>query len=117
MQYFKSRQEAGQLLADKLEPHKSENCAVIALSEGGVLIGAEIAKRLHAAVYMLATQEINLPREVLPIATMSSAGTFTYNHGVSPAQLEEWTNDYRSYIDQERLKAFQKLNRVVGKDG
>lgn len=104
-------------MAAKLDSHRNENTAVIALSEGGVLVGAEIAKKLHASLYLLATADISLPREPQPIATMSSAGTFTYNSSLSVGQLEEATEDYRSLIDQERFEAFQQLNRIVGKDG
>jgi predicted phosphoribosyltransferase len=48
---------------------------------------------------------------------MNSAGGFTYNAELSSGELEEMTGDFRSVIDQERLRAFQKLNRIVGKDG
>jgi putative phosphoribosyl transferase len=117
MQYFSSRSEAGKLLAAKLENHSKENTAIIALSEGAVLVAAEIAKHLHSALYLLATEDITLPRESSPVATMSSAGTFTYNSQMSVGQLEEETTEYRSLIDQEKYEAFQHLNRLVGKDG
>lgn len=117
MQYFQSRKDAGALLAGKLTQYASENCAVVALNEGGVLVGAEIAKCLHSALYLLASEDIVLPREPIPIATMSSAGTFSYNSSLSFGELEEFTGDYRSLIDQKRMEAFQHLNRLVGKDG
>lgn len=117
MQYFKNRSEAGRLLAEKMDGYKNKNCAVVSLSEGGVLVGAEIAKQLHASLYMLATEDITLPRESEAIATMTSAGTFTYNSNLSAGELEELTTDYRTVIDQERMEAFQHLNRIVGKDG
>ena len=42
--YFESRSAAGQLLAAQLvEKYRYENCAVVALSEGGVLVGEQIA--------------------------------------------------------------------------
>lgn len=117
MHYFVDRWQAGSLLAEKLLPYKTENCAVIALSEGGVLVAAEIAKRIHAALYFLATETVRLPGEPDPLAVMSSAGTFTYNHAYSAGQLEEFNDDYRQVIDQERLETFHKLNRLIGKDG
>ena len=117
MQYFTSRSQAGKLLAERMTNFRTDNCAVLALSEGGVLVGAEIAKHLHTALYMLATEDITLPRESTPIATMRSAGTFSYNAALSPGQLEEMTIDYRNLIEQEKYEAFQHLNRIVGKDG
>lgn len=117
MHYFVDRQQAGKLLAEKLAVYKSENCAVVALSEGGILIGLEIAKRIHASLYFLATEDINLPGEPDPLAVMSSAGTFTYNNLFSIGQLEEFNIDYRAFVDQQRLEKFHKLNRLISKDG
>lgn len=117
MHYFVNRQQAGKLLAEKLIAYRSENCAIVALSEGGIIIGLEIAKRLHASLFYLATEDINLPGEPDPLAVMSSGGTFTYNNSFSTGQLEEFTVDYRQLVDQERLEKFHKLNRLVGKDG
>lgn len=117
MRYFDDRAQAGRMLADQLIDYKTENCAVIALSEGGVLVGAEIARRVHAAFYFLATAAVRLPAEPDPLAMMSSAGTFTYNSLFSAGQLEEFNADYRQVIDQERLEVFHKLNRLIGKDG
>lgn len=117
MNYFKDREEAGKLLAERLATYDRENCAVLSLSEGGVLVGAEIAKKLHTSLFSLAIENINLPGELDPVAMMSSAGTFTYNNMFSAGQLEEINNDYRPIIEQERLQTFQRLNRVIGKDG
>lgn len=117
MQYFKNRSEAGKLLADKLAHYGNENCAVLAVSEGGVIVGAEIARKLRASLYMLATEDITLPRENSPIATMSSAGTFTYNPAMSESEIDAMNADYRTVIDQDRMEAFQHLNRIIGKDG
>jgi predicted phosphoribosyltransferase len=117
MRYFKNRTEAGQQLADKLLACKGQQCAVVSLSEGGVLVGAEIAKKIHSSLYLLMIENIKLPGENDPVAVMSSAGTFTYNDMLSPGELEEIKSDYHQVIDQERLQTFQKLNRIIGKDG
>lgn len=117
MRYFKDRAEAGQLLAEKMEGYSSMNCAVLALSEGGAAVGAEIAKKVHASLFLLAMEDIILPRELEPLASMSSAGTFTFNHSLSSADLEEITTDSRAVIDKLRLETFQRLNRVISKDG
>lgn len=117
MRYFKDRNQAGEQLADQLVPYGSKNCAVVALTQGAVLVGAPIAKKIHAALYLLMSENLTLPGENDPLAVMSSAGTFTYNKQFSTGQLEELNNDYRSVIDQQRMQTFQKLNRLVGKDG
>lgn len=117
MRYFKNRAEAGILLAERMKDYGRKNCAVVALSEGGVVVGAEIAKVIHSSIYMITVEDITLPRELEPLASMSSAGTFTYNHSLSPADLEEINTESRTVVDQMRLQTFQKLNRVVSKDG
>lgn len=117
MHYFKNRTEAGQKLAKELSGCKSKQCTVVSLTEGGVLVGAEIAKEIHASFFLLMMENVKLPGEKDPVAVMSSAGTFTYNDMFSTGQLEEFNFDYHQVIDQQRLQAFHKLNRLVGKDG
>jgi putative phosphoribosyl transferase len=117
MRYFKDRTEAGQLLADQMVQHAKQNCAVLSLSEGGLVVGAEVARRLHTSLFLLATESLTLPRETVPIATMSSAGTFTYNNMIPAGELEAINSEFHTVIDQQRLEAFQKLNRIVSKDG
>ncbi len=117
MHYFKNRTEAGKQLAKELSGLKTKQCAVVSLSDGGVLVGAEIAKEVHASLYLLMTENVKLPGEKDPVAVMSSSGTFTYNDMFSTGELEELQMDYHQTIDQERLQAFQRLNRLVGKDG
>lgn len=112
MRYFADRQEAGRIIAQKLKDHKKENCVVVSLSEGGVVVGAQIAKELHTALYLLVMENVDLPGELMPLATMSSAGTFTYNNEYSAGELEALNNDYRSVIEEKRMLTFQKLNRI-----
>lgn len=117
MRYYTSREDAGKQLAESLTQYCNQQCAVLALSEGGVVVGAEIAKKLHTSLLLLATKTITLPREANPIAAMSTAGTFTYNSMIPTGQLENMAAEYRSVIDQQRLETFQKLNRIISKDG
>lgn len=117
MNYFKNRTQAGKLLAEKLADYASENCAVLSLTEGGVIVGAEIAKKIHSSLYLLMMENIKLPGEIVPLAVMSSEGTFTYNDMFSTGQLEGMKANYHQLIDQERMQTFQKLNRIVGTEG
>lgn len=116
--YFKNRTEAGRLIAKKLEPkYRYKNCAVVALSDGGVVVGAEIAKRLHCVLTMLLTEDITLPGELDPMAVVDQSGTFTYNKMFSAGQLEAFTGEYHSYIEQEKRKQFHAINRLLGDGG
>ena len=113
MRYFEDRQHAGKLLAENLQNYKSQNCAVIALSEGGIAVGIEIARVLHSSLFLLVTEDVKLPgEEHKPVATVSAAGGFTYNNEYSTGELEAINSDYHSVIEQQRMLAFQKLNRI-----
>lgn len=116
MQYFKDRTEAGKFLASKMTELNTDNTIVLALSEGAVLVGAEIAKKLHCLLYLLATEDIAIPEDPTPLGTMSTRG-LTYSSRLSEGQLAEIKNDYQAVLDQQSLAAFHKINRIVGKDG
>jgi putative phosphoribosyl transferase len=117
MRYFNDRSEAGKILAQKLTEYKAKSCSVVCLSEGGVLVGYEIAKCLHASLFKLNLENVLLPGEPKPVGTLSSEGTFTYNSEYSKVELEGINMDYHSLIEQNRYDAFQKLNRGSQKQG
>lgn len=116
--YFQSRSEAGKLLADKIEPtYQHKDCVVIALSDGGVVVAAQIASRLHCVLSMLLTAPITLPREDDAIAVLDQDGGFAYNDLFSVGELEELTGEYQNYIEQEKLEKLHGLHRLLGKGG
>lgn len=115
--YFKSRAEAGRKLAEDLKEYQHEKCSVVALSEGAVIVGAQIAMKFHAPLSILLTEPITLPGEPDPVAAISSGGTFTYNNLYSAGQLEEFTSEYHGYIEEQRLQKFHRLNQLVGHEG
>ncbi len=115
--YFTDRNQAGQQLAAKLTDYRYENTAVVALSDGGVIIGAEIAKALHCVLTMLLTEEIKLPGELNAVAVVNQDGGFTYNNMFSAGQLEGFAAEYRTYLEQEKEQKFHAINRLLGEGG
>ncbi len=115
--YFKSRAEAGRKLSKKLNHLDRENLAVVALSRGAVIVGAQIAIKHHANLSLLLTQNITLPGESDAIAGITADDTFTYNHKFSAGELEEFNTDYHSVIEQQRREGFHNLNMLLGQDG
>lgn len=115
--YFDSRAQAGKLLASQLTPYDTANVTVMALSPGGVIVGAQIAMKLHADLCMLLTKDITLPGEKEPLAAISSENNFTYNNMLSVGQIEEMAGDYRSFIEQERTNGLHELHSILGSDG
>ncbi len=115
--YFRDRNQAGQLLAAKLQDYRYENTAAVALSDGGVIVAAEIAKALHCVLTMLLTEEIKLPGEHNAVAVVNQDGGFTYNKMFSTGQLEGWAAEYHTYLEQEKEQKFHAINRLLGEGG
>jgi len=116
--YFESRQAAGKLLAERLEPGcRYEDCAVVALSDGAVLVGEEIATTLHCVLTMLLIEDIEVPGESMSFGGISQSGGFTYNGMFSAGEIEEYTSEFHGYLDEKKREAFQKINRLLGDGG
>jgi putative phosphoribosyl transferase len=116
--YFESRAQAGQILAKELiEKYRYEDCVVIALSDGSVLVGEQIAGALHCLLTMLLVENIEIPGEDVSLGSVTEDGVFTYNGMYSAGELEEYNSEYHNYIDEEKQQAFQKINRLLGDGG
>jgi len=116
--YFESRSQAGAKLASVLlEKYRYENCAVVALSDGAVIVGEQIAAALHSVLTMLLMQEIEIPGENLSFGGISQDGKFTFNGMFSAGEIEEYTNEYFGYLEEKKREAFQALNRLLGDGG
>jgi predicted phosphoribosyltransferase len=116
--YFESRAQAGQLLAVQLlEKYRYENCAVVALSDGGVLVGEQIAAQLHCVLTMLVTEGIDVPGESMSFGAVSQEGNFTYNSEFSSGEIDEYTSEFHGYLDDQKRQAFSRINRLIGDGG
>lgn len=116
--YFESRGEAGQKLAAELfERYRYENCAVVALSDGAVLVGEQIAAALHSILTMLLIEDIQVPGESMSFGGVSENGNFTYNGMFSTGEVEEYTSEFHGYLEEQKREAFQKINRLLGDGG
>lgn len=110
--YFEDRPAAGRLLADKLMAHAKEPCIVLALSPGGVLIGAQISMRLHCPLKMLLSEKIILPGENEAIGAMTT-DTFSYAGKLSESQVNDVNGEFHGFIDSQRIEKQHKLNRLT----
>lgn len=115
--YFKNRAEAGRQIVDKLDKYRGEHCAVVALTPGAVIIGAQIAIRLHAMLTMLLTENITLPGEHTPLAAITPDNTLTYNNKFSTGEIEEMHAEYLSVIEGQRLEKLHRLHSLLGHGG
>ena len=106
------------MLADELEvKYRYEDCAVIALNDGAVVVGAQIAMRLHCVLTMLLTTSIKLQGEPDAIAEMNHMGGLTYNSSLSSGELEDIRAENFHYIEQEKSSKLFEMNRLLGQGG
>ena len=116
--YFESREQAGQKLAAELfERYRYDNCAVVALNEGAVIVGEQIAAVLHCILTMLIIENIDIPGEGLSFGGVSQNGAFTYNADFSDGEKQAYTSEFHGYLEEQKRQAFQRINRLLGDGG
>lgn len=113
--YFQSRTAAGQQLVAKMKTaYQGADCAVVALSEGGVVVGLELAKGLECALHLLLVDPIEIPGEIDAIGAIAETGTFAYNKMYAPGEIEELMMDYRGYVEDAKRTQLSKLHQLAG---
>lgn len=117
MHYFPSRQAAGDLLAERLTKYRYEDCAVIGLNDGAVVVGAQIAVRLHCPLNMLLIDTIHLQGESDVLAAIDHLGGVTYNDMYSAGELEEMRSENFNYIEQQKMEKLFAMSRLLGEGG
>jgi putative phosphoribosyl transferase len=110
--------QAGRMLASQLaKKYRYEDCAVIALNDGGVVVGAQIAMQLHSVLMMLMSEEINLPREIEAIGAIAQDGSFTFNEAYQEGEIQELMSEYFGFVEMEKLSRIQDLQHLIGSGG
>lgn len=116
--YLASRVQAGRMLATQLaKKYRYENCAVMALDDGGVMVGAQIAAQLHCVLTLMMSSEITLPQEPTAIAAITASGTMSYNPKYSDGEISELAGENFGFIEQQKLLKMHDMNQLVGSGG
>lgn len=106
------------MLASRLTPkYRYENCAVVALNDGGVVVGTQIAQQLHCVITLLLNTEIMLPREPDALAGITASGSMAYNDRYSSGEIDEMLGEYRGLVEQEKLERMHEMNALLGSGG
>ncbi len=104
------------MLAERLaKKYEGKDCAVVAMSDGGVMVGAQIAVKLQCVLTMLLVDEIMLPREPVSIAGISQDGTFSYNRTYAEGDIQELISEFRGVIEQQKLEKLHHMHTQMGR--
>jgi putative phosphoribosyl transferase len=120
---FSNRTEAGRALAARLG-HLSGNVIVLALPRGGVPVGVEIARALHAPLDVFNVRKLGVPwHDELAMGAIAAGGVRVLNEdviagsGVTAEDLDRVTAEQQ--IELERRERLYRDNRpapnVAGK--
>lgn len=113
--YFESRASAGaQLAADLIGKYRYENTAVLALSDGGVAVGYQVAIYLHAALHSLPMGEVTVNGGFTDYCTVMPGGVVAVNPHVSAGSQEYYMKEYLGLIDYQLRGRIAQTNKEAG---
>jgi putative phosphoribosyl transferase len=113
MNGFPNREDAGRRLAAELQPYAAEHPIVLALPRGGVPVGYEIARALHAPLDVWVVRKIGVPwHPELGVGAVAEGGYVHLNQdilvhiGLSKKELAEATHSEEREVEQ-RVRRFR----------
>ncbi|HMR73180.1 MAG TPA: hypothetical protein PKD68_04195, partial [Candidatus Saccharibacteria bacterium] len=112
--YFQSRAEAGVKLAQELAAYRYENTVIVALNDGAVQIGLQIAAELHATMTLMLSEGIDVPGEGELFGTLNQDGAFVYNGMFSAGQIEYYYSEFHGYLEDQKREKMGRMNRLLG---
>ncbi|MDI9476082.1 MAG: phosphoribosyltransferase [Natronincolaceae bacterium] len=112
---FEDRRHAGIKLTEKLKDFdRCDNYIIFAIPRGGVVVGAEVAQRLHLPLDLIITKKIRAPyNPELAIGSMDPTGkinvdqTLVSRLDVSPAYLQKEAETTMAQI-KKQLEQYRK---------
>jgi predicted phosphoribosyltransferase len=109
--YFENRKEAGRLLARTLKKYKDKDVVVYALPRGGVVVGVEVAKELHAPLDLIITRKIGHPYEPeYAIAAIAENGHIVGEQKELKSVDKKWLKEE---IERQRNEAKRRRGKYL----
>lgn len=105
------------MLASQLMNYRYENTVVVALSDGAVQVGIQIASELHATLTMMLMEPIDIPGEGALLGTVDQDGQFVYNGMLSAGEIEEYYTEFHGYLEDKKREKMSVINRLLGSGG
>lgn len=113
MNGFRDREDAGRQLAVELQSYAAKHPVVLALPRGGVPVGYEIARGLHAPLDVWVVRKVGVPwHEELGAGAVAEGGYLRLNEdvlqavGISPEELAATIQRKKREVE-ERVKLFR----------
>ncbi len=110
---FKDRQEAGKKLADRLAAFREQSPLVLAIPRGGVPVGCEISKALHAPFDLIIPRKLPIPYNpeagfgaVTPDGTVVLNEALVRQLGLSKADIDNIVMTVMGEV-QRRVKEYR----------
>lgn len=82
------------------------------------MVGEAIARKLDCSLSLLLTERITAPSEPsLVLGTINQEGDFSYNNLIPAGEMEEYMQDMRNYLEEEKLHHLYHMASVMGREG
>lgn len=108
---FESRKKAGEELAEKLSSYQDQPVVVFALPRGGVVLGKELARRLHAPLDLLIPRKIGHPdNPEYAIAAVTENGEVVSEKAQIASVEPHW---FREEVKRQRQEAARRRIRYL----
>jgi len=111
--YFENRLSAGEELAIRLAKYTNDDAVVAILSDGAEVLGEAIARRLSIPLTTFISKAIKLPGETASIGSVDQEGSFMFNSRFTQGQTDEYSAEYHTYIEEEKIKKSHEINREI----
>lgn len=112
---FRDRQDAGAQLAEALEPYRGQDAVVLALPRGGVVVGAEVARRLALPLDIVVTRKIGHPNDPeYAVCAVDEQGMLLCNEAERASLNPVWLH---KEVERQRAEAKRRSTLYRGKKG
>ena len=110
---FTNRVEAGQRLAEALIRFQNEACVIYAIPRGGVILGAEIARKLDKPLDLIITRKVGHPSSPeYAVCVVAEDGQEMCNQEEIAGINQEWLAEAK---EKERQEARRRRLAYLGK--
>jgi putative phosphoribosyl transferase len=122
--FFRDRAEAGARLAERLGPVRGAHALVLGIPRGGMLVAAEVARRLEAELDVAVARKLGAPQQPeLALGAVAADGSVFLNHEIVRETGTAHTHLKRAIAEQQaaareserRLREGHPAARVAGR--